>query len=113
MLLERGADINAKNGIRGPALFEAIAHRKPRVIQLLLDKGAGIHAKNVGKLVKLDGNFDDITVAKGLYYHTLQTGIVGDPLHEEELLWRGHVESFGDMLVEASLLGINIRKGFK
>ncbi len=46
LLLDRGADINTKNGNGETALFSAATHRHETIVQLLLDRGADIDVKN-------------------------------------------------------------------
>jgi ankyrin repeat protein len=46
LFLKKGADINAKDQGDGTALHEAVYGGHEKVVQLLLDKGAGILAED-------------------------------------------------------------------
>src|SRR5436190_7685187 len=46
-LLDRGADVNAENELRGTALCSAAEHGYLDVVKLLVDRGADVDAKDM------------------------------------------------------------------
>ena len=63
MLIDRGADINAANRRGNTALHFAYAYEFPKVVKMLADAGANVHAVNCDGLTCEQGIMDDI--AKG------------------------------------------------
>ncbi len=46
-LLDQGADVNARNGLRDTALMQAALNSDRTMMQLLLQRGAEVHARGV------------------------------------------------------------------
>jgi ankyrin repeat protein len=54
MLLEKGADVNAKTDTDTTALFNAILYRRTEVVRILLENGADVHVKTMYGSTTLD-----------------------------------------------------------
>ena len=54
MLLENGADVNAKTDTGTTALFNAILYRRTEVVRILLENGADVHVKTMYGSTTLD-----------------------------------------------------------
>jgi ankyrin repeat protein len=55
LLLEKGADVNAKSNSRWTALMYAAENGHTEIVHLLLEKGADVNAKtSIGKTALMD-----------------------------------------------------------
>ncbi len=57
LLLDRGANVNARSEGGGTALIVAAWRRSPEVVQALLNRGADVNAGDMGGVTPFDDGF--------------------------------------------------------
>jgi ankyrin repeat protein len=71
LLLDRGAEVNARDGAGHTPLYEAAGHGDKAIVELLLERGADVNAKDIGGDTALHraAQYGNVSVAQVLIAH--------------------------------------------